>query len=73
MGRSFVLIHKLPAEMKRTDFICRYGREALFESDGAYKTEQRIAGRILDKQNKTVAKMPFYTVCNMAHITFFRF
>lgn len=51
----------------------RYGKETLFKCNGACKTEQRIAERITDKQNKTVIKIPFCTVCNMAHITFFRF
>lgn len=59
--------------MKSIDFIGRYGIGTLFECNGAYKTEQRVAGRITAKENKTVVKMSFHTVCNMAHITFFRF
>ena len=59
--------------MKSVDFHGRYGRDTLCKCNGMCKTDQRIAGRIIDKQNKAVAKMPFYTVCNMAHITFFRF
>lgn len=67
------LIYTLQGEKKSIDVIGRYSRGTLFECNGAYKTEQRIAGRTIDKENKTVVKMLFCTVCNMAHITFFRF
>lgn len=67
------LIHTLQGEKKTIDVIGRYSRGTLFECNRACKTEQRIAGRIIDKENKTVVKMLFYTVCNMAHITFFIF
>lgn len=59
--------------MKSIDFIDRYVRGTLFECNGAYKTEQRVAGRIIAKESKTVVKTSFHTVCNMAHITFFGF